>query len=294
MAKLPDRLGPLVLSQQLGLGRQCQVWSAKDTAAERQVAVKILQTGYADDRQQRRQLEHELRVGRELDHPGVIRVDRLVVYDGFPCLVMELFPHPNLRRLVTGRQHTLQARLPAILAAVADALGHMHQRGWVHRDVKPANVLANKAAEVKVIDFAIASRPPGALGRLLWRRQQPQGTPSYMAPEQIRGQAPDPRSDIYSLGCMAFELLAGHTPFTGSNTHELLTRHLYTAPPVVEASNANVSAAASKLLRQMMAKKPADRPAAMADVARQLRQIRLFDRDPEPPAAAAAEGTGSN
>ncbi len=291
MAKLPDRLGPLVLSQQLGLGRQCQVWSAKDTAADRQVAVKIILAGYADDRQQRRQLEHELRVGRELDHPGVIRVDRLVVYDGFPCLVMELFQHPNLRRLVTGGQERLLSRLPVLLAVVADALGHMHSRGWVHRDVKPANVLANKASEVKVIDFAIAAHPPGAIGRLFWQRKQPQGTPSSMSPEQIRGQPPDPRSDIYSLGCMAFELLAGHPPFTGSNTHELLTRHLYTAPPVVEAANSNVSGAASKLLRQMMAKKPADRPSAMADVAVQLRQMRLFDRDPQPPVAEGDAGS---
>ncbi|MFM8283227.1 MAG: serine/threonine-protein kinase [Planctomycetaceae bacterium] len=289
MARLPDTLGPLMLSQQLGVGRQCQVWSAKDTVAGRQVAVKILQASFADDRVERRQLEHEMRVGREFDHPGVIRVDRLAIYEGFPCLVMELFPHPNLRRLVTARQHRLHARLPTILVGIAEALAHMHARGWVHRDVKPANVLANRAAEVKVIDFAIAAKPPGALGRLVWRRKQPQGTPSYMAPEQIRGQAPDPRSDVYSLGCMAFELLGGHTPFTGSNTHELLTRHLYTAAPGVEPSNSNVTAAASKLIRQMMAKKPAERPTA-ADVARQIRQIRLFERDPAPPDDEPGDG----
>lgn len=292
MARLPDRLGPLVLSQQLGLGRQCQVWSCKDDSLGRQVAVKILQTGYDDDRLQRRQLEHELAVGRSLDHPGVIRLDRLTVYEGFPCLVMELFPHPNLRRFVTGSRDRLLSRLPKILLGVSEALAHMHARGWVHRDIKPANVLANRAGEIKVIDFAIAARPPGALGRLLWRRQQPQGTPSYMAPEQIRGQPPDPRSDVYSLGCMAFELLGGHPPFTGSNTHELLSRHLYNAPPGVEASNANVSAAASKLLREMMAKRAADRPAA-GDVARQLHQLRLYDRDVTPPAVADG-GDGSN
>ena len=282
MAKPPDRIGPLNLQQQLGLGRQCQVWSAFDTSEGVQVAVKVLMPEHAADKSQRRQLEHELKVGHDLDHPHLIRVHRLSVYQKMPCLVMDLFQHPNLRRGINSaaeREKTIPKAVK-ILVGVAEALGHLHGKGWVHRDVKPANVLVAPDGDTRLLDYAIALQPPGALGRLLWRKRQAQGTPSYMAPEQIRGQAPDFRTDIYSLGCLAYEMLAGSPPFTGADQNDLLGKHIYANPPVVEAANRNVSPAASKLIRQMMAKKLADRPASMDEVVRQLKQMKFFDRDP--------------
>ncbi|RLS34766.1 MAG: serine/threonine protein kinase [Planctomycetota bacterium] len=282
MAKLPDRIGPLTLQQQLGMGRQCQVWSAFDTSTGTQVAVKILVPEYSRDRSQRRQLEHELRVGQNLQHPNLIRVHRLSEYQGLFCLVMDLFQHPNLRRCgasAAERERT-RPKVVKILTGIAEALGHLHGLGWVHRDVKPANVLVGPDGDVKVLDYAIAAQPPGFLGKLLWTKKQAQGTPSYMAPEQIRGQPPDFRSDVYSLGCVAYEMLAGAPPFTGSDQNDLLGKHIYANPPVVEAANRNVTPAASKLIRQMMAKKLADRPATMQDVVRGLKTIRLFERDP--------------
>ncbi len=282
MAKLPDRLGPLALQKQLGIGRQCQVWSAFDSSEGRQVAVKVLMPEFAADRSQRRQLEHELRVGKDLDHPHLIRIHRLSEYSSMPCLVMDLFAQPNLRAGIASaaEREKTAPKAVKILVGIAEALGHLHGQGWVHRDVKPANVLVGPDGDVRLLDYAIAARPPGALGRLLWTKKQAQGTPSYMAPEQIRGQPFDARSDVYSLGCLAYEMLAGAPPFTGADQNDLLGKHIFAPPPVVEAANRNVSAAASKLIRQMMAKKPADRPATMADVVRQLKQIRFFERDP--------------
>lgn len=282
MAKLPDRIGPLALQKQLGIGRQCQVWSAFDSSEGRQVAVKVLMPEFATDRSQRRQLEHELRVGKDLDHPHLIRIHRLSEYCSMPCLVMDLFAHPNLRAGIASaaEREKTAPKTVKILVGIAEALGALHAKGWVHRDVKPANVLVGPDGDVRLLDYAIAARPPGALGRLLWTKKQAQGTPSYMAPEQIRGQPFDARSDVYSLGCLAYEMLAGAPPFTGADQNDLLGKHIFAPPPVVEAANRNVSAAASKLVRQMMAKKPADRPATMADVVRQLKQIRFFERDP--------------
>lgn len=175
-------------------------------------------------------------------------------------------------------------RAVKILVGIAEGLGVLHGKGWVHRDVKPANVLVAPDGDVRVLDYAIAGQPPGALARLLWTKKQAQGTPSYMAPEQIRGQPFDFRSDVYSLGCLAYEMLAGTPPFTGADQNDLLGKHIYAAAPLIEATNRNVTAAASKLIRQMMAKKPADRPASMEEIVRQLKQVRFFERDPGGPA----------
>ena len=169
-----------------------------------------------------------------------------------------------------------------ILTGIAEGLGFLHGKGWVHRDVKPANVLVAPDGDVRVLDYAIAGKPPGARARLLWTKKQAQGTPSYMPPEQIRGQPFDFRSDVYSLGCLAYEMLAGTPPFTGADQNDLLGKHIYAAAPLIEATNRNVTAAASKLIRQMMAKKPADRPASMEEIVRQLKQVRFFERDPGP------------
>lgn len=277
MPKLPERLGSLTLLQQLGLGKHCQVWEATTKAGDR-VAVKVIVPEMASDAGQRQLLEHELKVATSLAHPTVIRIDRLSEEGGLPHLVMELFPHPNLKKQIQAGVGQLVPRLQRIVTELGLALDHVHARGWVHRDVKPENVLAAPDGQVKLIDLAIAARASGMLGRLLGGKTPPQGSPSYMSPEQIRGQALDARSDIYSYGCVIFELLAGRPPYTSSDTNELLNKHVSAAVPAVDTVNRNATADATKLLRQMLAKKPADRPSSMQEVLGRLRAIRLVER----------------
>jgi eukaryotic-like serine/threonine-protein kinase len=277
MPKLPERLGSLTLVQQLGLGKHCQVWEATTKAGDR-VAVKVIVPEMASDAGQRKLLEHELKVATSLAHPTVIRIDRLSEEGGLPHLVMELFPHPNLKKQIQAGVGQLVPRLQRIVTELGLALDHVHARGWVHRDVKPENVLVAPDGQVKLIDLAIASRASGMLGRLLGGKTPPQGSPSYMSPEQIRGQALDARSDIYSYGCVIFELLAGRPPYTSSDTNDLLNKHVSAAVPAVDTVNRNATADATKLLRQMLAKKPADRPSSMQEVLGRLRAIRLVER----------------
>lgn len=280
MARLPERLGPLKLVHQLGSGRHCQIWEAIDERSGQRVAVKAVVPDKADAPEQRRLLRQELKVARSLDHPAVIRIDRLEEQGGVPHLVLELFPHPNLKRQITAGTDGLASRLQRIVTELSLALDHLHARGWVHRDVKPENVLAAPDGQVKLIDLAIAVPAAGFLGRLLGRGVQPQGSPSYMSPEQIRGGPLDARSDIYSFGCVLFELLAGRPPFTATNSNDLLNKHVAEPAPSIEKFNRNVTTNASELLRCLLAKKPAARPASMKRVLRRLRSIRLLERLP--------------
>lgn len=273
---LPEKLGSLALVSQLGTGRHCQIWEATTKAGDR-VAVKVIVPEMAHDAGQRQLLEHELKVAKSLDHPTVIRIDRLSEEGGLPHLVMELFPHPNLKKQIQEGVARLVPRLHRIVTELGLALDHVHARGWVHRDVKPENVLATPDGQVKLIDLAIASKASGFLGKLLGSKTAPQGSPSYMSPEQIRGQALDPRSDIYSYGCVVFELLAGKPPFTGATTNEILNKHVSVAVPAVDTIARGATAEATKLLRQMLAKSPSERPASMRDVLARLKAIRLVD-----------------
>ncbi|NCY01604.1 MAG: serine/threonine protein kinase [Planctomycetia bacterium] len=278
MTKIPEHLGSLSLVRQLGAGRHCQIWEALDTTSGRRVAVKVVVPEMAADAGQRHLLRHELAVARRLDHPAIIRAERFSTDGGLPHVVMELYPHPSLKKQIATGVDEIAPRLHRIVAQVAWALDHMHGRGWVHRDVKPDNVLASADGEAKLIDLAIAARRAGFLRRLLGGKGQAQGSPSYIAPEQIRGRPVDARSDIYSLGCTLFELLAGMPPFSASTTEDLLQKHLTAPPPAVEAFNRNATASVSRLIRQMLAKRPSDRPPSMKAVVQQIGAIKFLNR----------------
>jgi serine/threonine protein kinase len=281
-----DRIGPFRLVSLVGTGRHCEVWEAVDDDRRLRVALKVLLPDFAKNREQVGLLRHEHAVGRGLDHPNVIHVYGVDTHRSMVYIVMELFAAQNAKQLLLQEGVEGIAYLVQPIAEQATAaLGYLHLQGWIHRDVKPDNFLVNRKAELKLIDFALAERRKGLLGKFLPGRSKIQGTRSYMSPEQIRGQGVDERSDIYSLGCVLHELVSGKPPFTGQTTQDLLTKHLRQSPPPLEASGRDVTPAFAELVRHMLAKNPSKRPRNMEDIHRELRGLQVFSRIPAPPAA---------
>ncbi len=267
-------------------GGTCQVWEAVRDG--QRVAVKFLQPEVRNDKEEIGYLRHEVEVGQTLDHPNVIQIYEFNIDRSIAFLVMEYHPGRNIKMLIRLGIETFGHLVPTIITTAAQGLQYLHTQGWVHRDIKPDNFLVTEDGNAKLIDFALAQRIRTGLSRLFGGRTRVQGTRSYMAPEQIRGKALDPRTDIYSFGCLLYELLSGRLPFTGVSPEDLLRKHLTAAVPVLLSVNKNVTPDFSDLVGQMMAKSPSDRPQSMDEFLRYLQTVRVFRSLPRPPSPEGA------
>jgi serine/threonine protein kinase len=262
-------------------GQTCAIWEAVHTISGKRVALKALLQERAKDREEIAYLKHELAVGRPFKNPNVIEIYESEIDRDIPFLVLEYFNSINLKQAIRADADRILGNFASIAEQSAEGLRYLHDQGWVHCDVKPDNFLVNNECHVKLIDFAIARRAAGGLGKLFGGRNKVvKGTRSYMSPEQIRGQAVDPRSDIYGLGCMFFELLGGRPPYTAVSPNELLNRHLSAAVPSLLAMNSNVSTELADLIARMLAKKRSQRPQSMEELIHEMKDIRPFKSRP--------------
>ncbi|NEB03517.1 Stk1 family PASTA domain-containing Ser/Thr kinase [Streptomyces sp. SID13726] len=226
----------------LGSGGMAEVHLAHDLRLDRAVAVKMLRGDLAHDPGLQERFRREAQSTASLNHPAVAAVydtgEHLAYGAQFPYLVMEYVDGATLRdTLYSGPPLTLQRALE-MTCGVLDALAHSHRQGIVHRDIKPANVMLTRTGQVKVMDFGIArdTRDVGMTGTSLVI-----GTAPYLSPEQALGQDIDSRSDLYSVGCLLYELLTFRTPFTGDNPMEVMYRHLYEEPLAPSLYNPEVA-----------------------------------------------------
>ncbi|MCA9263662.1 MAG: serine/threonine protein kinase [Planctomycetales bacterium] len=272
-----DHIGPYRLLRLIRVGKTAQVWEAINATEDERFALKVLLNDYCKDKAEIAALKHEYTVGRQLEDETVNRIHEFDISRGTPYIVMDLFDGPNIKQAQRQTPELIQRHMEAIILQGARGLGHMHSRGWAHRDVKPDNFLINDTGQVKLIDFSIAQRIKKGFGKLLaGKPKMVQGTRSYMAPEQIRGQSVDERADIYSFGCMIFELLAGRLPYTGTSSNDLLTKHLKAVVPSVVAFNDNITADFGKLIGRMMAKEADQRPQSMDEVLEVCQNTQLY------------------
>ena len=255
-------------------GKTCQIWEAMRDADNQRCVIKVLREDHRQDREELGMLKHEYTVGKDLHHKNCIEIFEFDVVRGVPFLALEYFESLNLKQWVREPDANREW-LPEIIAQSAEGIEHLHQHGWIHRDLKPDNLLVNQTGQVKLIDFAISQRSKRGLGRLLGGRGKVQGTRSYMSPEQIRNETLDPRSDIYSFGCVVYELIASKPPFTGTSADELLQRHLKSPVPPLSAASDTVSEELSDLVVRTMAKRREERPESMREFLALFQKIRL-------------------
>ncbi|MCE9605761.1 MAG: serine/threonine protein kinase [Planctomycetia bacterium] len=262
-------------------GRYCQVWAAIDDSRQRRCAIKFLLPEFRSDKEQVVALQNEFAIGSKLDHPLLLGAHEYGEAGCGPYVLMELFAGLNLRDVLNETWKDMLCLLPTIVAQAAESASRLNEHGFLHLDLKPDNYILNEHGEIRLIDFALARRPPKGWERWFWKRRQRsiQGTRSYLSPEQIRREPVDLRSDVYSLGCTFFHLATGIPPYTASTSNELLTKHLHFPLPNPETDNPSVTSSFAQLVMKMMAKDPADRPPSAAEVSNELKRISVLKDD---------------
>jgi serine/threonine protein kinase len=192
---------------------------------------------------------------------------------------MEFFPGGSLKlRLMRKQNDFIREFAQQIFKDAATALAFMNSQGWVHRDIKPDNILVSSAGETRMIDFAIAQRiqKPTFFGKLFRRKGKTQGTRSYMSPEQIRGDFLDGQSDIYSFGATCYEVVTGRPPFRAASSQDLLEKHIVEKPVSPRVHNPDVTEDFANLVLRMLAKKKQDRPRDFHEILIKMRTMRVF------------------
>lgn len=259
----------------LGSGGMGEVFLAEDTRLEREVAIKTLSSAFDGDENFLRRFRNEARAAANLNHPNIATVYAVEEHAGRPFIALEYIDGKTLDGLVPPGGLGVE-KFIRWFAPVADALAHAHDRGVVHRDVKPGNIMIATDGTVKILDFGLAffsgnRRKTGAkLDESLTQTGQILGTPSYMSPEQAKGKDLDHRSDIFSLGVVMYEAITGRKPFGGESNAEIVSNLLKADPPSVMAVRATVPVELSNLIARCLEKHRRRRPQEMGEVRDEL------------------------
>ena len=266
----PRRLGDRYeLGEVLGYGGMAEVLRGRDIRLGRDVAVKTLRVDLAREPSFQARFRREAQSAASLNHPSIVAVYDTgeSTLDGaqVPYIVMEYVDGRTLRDLLKTERHIMPTRALEITAEILKALDYSHRNGIIHRDIKPANVMLTRSGEVKVMDFGIA-RSVAQASAAVTQTAAVIGTAQYLSPEQARGEQVDPRSDVYSTGCLLYELLTGSPPFTGDSAVAVAYQHVREDPIPPSRVNPDVSPAIDAIVLKAMAKNPANRYQSAADM----------------------------
>ena len=259
------------MHRRLARGGMSDVYLARDLLLDRPVAVKVLFAEYAKDPTFVERFRREAQAAANLNHPNVVAVYDWGQQSGTYFIVMEYVEGRSLSEIVRTEGPLHPRRAAEITADVAAALGFAHRNGVVHRDIKPGNILISPSGQVKVADFGIAQAIAGGTEANLTQAGAVMGTATYFSPEQAQGRPVDPRSDLYSLGCVLYEMLTTRPPFTGDTPVAIAYKHVQEPAPLPSASGVAVPPALEAIVAQLMAKDPAQRYASAEDLRADLR-----------------------
>ncbi len=269
------------LLEQLGTGGMSNVFRARDQMLERYVAIKILHEDYSKDQAFQDRFRMEARAAANLSHPNIVTVHDFGYDFGQLFIVMEYLPGKDLKTILRQRgRYSVEEAIPLIVQACA-GIGYAHRAGLVHCDVKPHNMIVTPDSRLKVTDFGIARAlstiQPDERADVVW------GSPQYFSPEQAVGEAPSPSSDVYSLGIVLYEVLAGALPFNAPTSEELARMHLEDQPIPISEYIPDVPPALEQIVSKVLSKEPSARYRTADQLGRVLLKFGI-QREPAPSA----------
>lgn len=268
LAMASERLGRYSLLEEIASGGQGTIWRAYDTETNRIVALKVLHPHISRDASYVQRFHREASIIARIDHPNVVRVYEVGEADGRHFIAMEYLPE-SLARIIEGSGRLSIEGAVHFAAQIADGLEAAHSSGVVHRDVKPQNVLITADGVAKVSDFGVARAQAlstmTATGAMM-------GTPYYMSPEQANGERAIPQSDIYSLGCALYQMLAGEVPFNAPTPMAILRQHIESSPRPLNQLRDEVPGALARVVGRAMEKDPSRRFQTAAELANSIRE----------------------
>ena len=273
------RIGHYDVISKIGRGGMGEVYLARDTGLDRRVALKLLPADFMMDAERVRRFTQEAKAASALDHPNVCTIYEVGQSSGFLYIAMQYVEGGTLRQLIGSRPLKLDALLSISLQA-ADALATVHDLGIIHRDIKSDNIIVTPKGQAKVLDFGLAkltSRPArvdvSETDTELTRRGVVMGTPSYMSPEQARGERVDHRSDIFSLGVVIYEMASGRVPFKGKSQAETMSAVINEPHTPLAEINKEIPTELSAAIDRALSKDPADRYQRMGEMLSDLRKV---------------------
>ncbi|MFO0935568.1 MAG: serine/threonine-protein kinase [Gemmataceae bacterium] len=268
-------IGDFLVQRKLGQGGMGQVYLARQQSLKRDVALKILMSNLASNATALLRFRAEAEAVAKINHTNIVQVYAVGQDAGVHYMALEYVEGRNLREYLARKGPPDLPIALAIIRQVASALQRAFEHGLVHRDIKPENILVTRKAEVKVADFGLSRFFSGESANVnLTQSGVTLGTPLYMSPEQVRGEATDHRSDIYSFGVTCFHLLAGEPPFKGKTPFEVTLQHVQKEPPSLAALRPDLPPDLCAMVHKMMAKNVGDRYQTARDVLRDLNKIR--------------------
>jgi serine/threonine-protein kinase len=260
--------------ERVGHGAFGTVMRFEDTTVGEEIILKFLNENVSEDERVAKRFVQELRYARRVTHPNVIRIFDFLRIGGLYAISMEYFPGFPLTRELLQNQPMRTDRALRLLREITFGMAAAHRSGVVHRDLKPANILMSHVDQVKIVDFGIAAaafRDPEDTE--ITQTGDFVGTPAYTSPEQVRGQAVDQRTDIYSLGVVMYRMFAGRLPYQDKERRNLLLRHLEGRPPALGELNAELPEQIPRIVAKAMAVDPNERYASMTDLRQDLEEF---------------------
>ncbi|MER7444563.1 serine/threonine-protein kinase [Micromonospora avicenniae] len=265
-----DRIGDRYeLTYPVGRGGMGQVWAGFDDRLDRPVAIKFLrQLEVPEDERETavKRFRREARATARLDHPGVPAVHDLGVHGEDLYIVMQLVRGIVLADHIAEQEQLSVSEAASVAAQICSVLAAAHAASLVHRDLKPQNLMVTPSGAVKVLDFGVAALLDPAGASRLTAPGRALGTPAYIAPEQAAGRPAGPGADLYALGCVLFEMLAGQPPYQAANALDMMQRHLRSPVPIISGYRPDVPDDLAHLLYCLLAKDPSERPTSASEV----------------------------